>query len=435
MTRTFDVADVEVRARRRIATRLLPFAFLLYIVAYIDATAIFFFLCSFSAPADSQAASQKVSRSIADVQLGAPIYYDSGGDSWDPTWSQDDRLYTAVNDGAGFGTVRRNIAFNQISGSDPLTLTGQLQNPMDDYGEMNAPVASDGRNWKSGGTISIDGVLYMSVGMDRYVDPDYGGRQTRINASIIKSSDHGLHWTRPMQENLQRPMFPGMRFATPFFIHYGKEYAAATRDNADRYVYATSNNGFWDNGDNYILGRVLRSKIGALKAADWTFYQGGDGMLDSGWSGEMTKAVTLIEAPGQCGETGVTYLPALKRYVMVAWYYPSGNGHAGKIETTEFAFYESAKPWGPWNKITTILIQPQGWYIPRVLAKFQSPAGQDLQAFIAVAGDWRNPTYYRYTMVPVKFLTAASLRVVSPAPTPTNPKKSFRRQNVAGVGW
>ena len=149
----------------------------------------------------------------------------------------------------------------------------------------------------------------------------------------------------------------------------------------------------------------------------------------------MTKAVTLIEAPGQCGETGVTYLPALKRYVMVAWYYPSGNGHAGKIETTEFAFYESAKPWGPWNKITTILIQPQGWYIPRVLAKFQSPAGQDLQAFIAVAGDWRNPTYYRYTMVPVKFLTAASLRVASPAPTPTNPKKSFRRQNVAEVGW
>src|SRR5437773_4054 len=140
MTPTLDVADVEVRARRRIATRLLPLAFL---------------LCSFSAPADSQAASQKVSRSIADVRLGAPIYYDSGGDSWDPTWSQDDRLYTAVNDGAGFGTVRRNIAFNQISGSDPLTLTGQLQNLMDDYGEMNAPVASDGRNWKSGGTMSM----------------------------------------------------------------------------------------------------------------------------------------------------------------------------------------------------------------------------------------------------------------------------------------
>jgi hypothetical protein len=63
------------------------------------------------------------------------------------------------------------------------------------------------------------------------------------------------------------------------------------------------------------------------------------------------RAAILIEAPGQCGETGVTYLPAVKRYVMAAWYYPTGNGHAGKIEATEFAFYESAKSWGPWTKI------------------------------------------------------------------------------------
>jgi hypothetical protein len=376
----------------------------------IAAAAISFSLYSLSALADGRPTSPKVSRPIVDVRLGTPSYYDYGGDSWDPTWAQDDRLYAAVNDGAGFGTQKRNIAFNQISVSDPRRLTGQLQNLMDDYGEMNAPVAADGRNWKSGGTLSIDGVLYLSVGMDRYVDPNYGGRQTRINASIIKSSDHGLHWTRPMQENLDRPMFPGMRFATPFFIHYGKEYSSATVDNADRYVYATSNNGFWDNGDNYILGRVLRSRIGALRAADWTFYRGGDGMLDSSWSADMAKAAILIEAPGQCGETGVTYLPALNRYVMAAWYYPIGNGHAGKIEATEFAFYESAKPWGPWRKIKTILIEPQGWYIPRVLAKFQSPAGKALKAFIAVAGDWRNPGYYRYTMVPVEFLTAAPFR-------------------------
>jgi hypothetical protein len=396
-------------------------------ILQVQAAAILLFLCSVAALADHEVASPEASRPIVDVQLGTPIYYDYGGDSWDPTWAQDDRLYAAVNDGAGFGTLKRNIGFNQISGSNPLMLTGQLQNPMDDYGEMNAPVATDGRNWKSGGSISVDGVLYMSIGMDRYVDPGYGGRQTRINASIIKSRDHGLHWIRAARDNLDRPMFPGMRFATPFFIHYGKEYAAATVDNADRYVYATSNNGFWDNGDNYILGRVPRSKIGALNAADWTFYQGGDGMLDSGWSADMTRAALLIDATGQCGETGVTYLPALKRYVMVAWYYPTGNGHAGNIETTNFAFYDSAKPWGPWKKIKTVPIEPQGWYIPRVLAKFQSPTGQGLQAFIAVAGDWRNPTYYRYTMVPVKFLTEALLPSGSLAPTPRDPNK--QREN------
>jgi hypothetical protein len=92
---------------------------------------------------------------------------------------------------------------------------------MDGYGDMNAPLATEGRNWKTGGSISIDGMLYMSIGMDRYVDAGYGGRQTRINASIIKSKDHGVNWSRSMPENRDRPMFLGMRFATPFFIHFG----------------------------------------------------------------------------------------------------------------------------------------------------------------------------------------------------------------------
>lgn len=365
-------------------------------------------LFAFPALAANQMSRPQASIPIVDVQVGTPTYFDAGGDSWDPTWSQDDDLYSAVNDGAGFGTLKRNVAFNRISGNDPLTPTGKLLNIMDDYGEINAPLATEGRNWKTGGSISIDGMLYMSIGMDRYVDAGYGGRQTRVNASIIKSKDHGLNWSRAMQENRDRPMFPGMRFATPFFIHFGKEYAAATVDKADRYVYATSNNGFWDNGDNYILGRVSRSRMSALNAADWSFYKGGDGMQDSNWTREMNKAALIINAPGQCGEAGVTYLPALHRYVLAAWYYPIGNGHAGKIEATEFAFYESPRPWGPWTRIKTILNQPQGWYIPRVLAKFQSRTGPDLQAFIAVAGDWRNPVFYRYTMVPVKFVTGAA---------------------------
>src|ERR1700674_5497377 len=70
---------------------------------------------------------------IVDVQLGTPTYFDVGGDSWDPTWAQDDSLYAAVNDGAGFGTLKRNIGFNQIFGNDPLTLAGQLKNIMDEY--------------------------------------------------------------------------------------------------------------------------------------------------------------------------------------------------------------------------------------------------------------------------------------------------------------
>jgi hypothetical protein len=117
---------------------------------------MFILFCPFPALADNQTPLSKASMPIVDVQLGTPTYFDVGGDSWDPTWAQDNDLYAVVNDGAGFGTLKRNIGFNQISGNDPLTLTGQLKNIMDEYGEMNAPIATDGRNWKSGGSISVE---------------------------------------------------------------------------------------------------------------------------------------------------------------------------------------------------------------------------------------------------------------------------------------
>ena len=66
-------------------------------------------------------------------------------------------------------------------------------------------------------------------------------------------------------------MFPGMRFGAPYFVWYGKNGAASVH-NADRYVYAVANNGHFEDGDDYILGRVLKSKLPNLNAADWQFY-------------------------------------------------------------------------------------------------------------------------------------------------------------------
>ena len=76
--------------------------------------------------AGSHTPAPKASMPIMDVQMGAPAYYDYGGDSWDPAWALDDDLYSAVNDGAGFGTLKQNIAFNRISGSDPLRSDGTI---------------------------------------------------------------------------------------------------------------------------------------------------------------------------------------------------------------------------------------------------------------------------------------------------------------------
>jgi hypothetical protein len=81
------------------------------------------------------------------------------------------------------------------------------------------------------------------------------------------------------------------------------------------------------------------------------------------------QAALIIDNPRKCGETGATYIPALGRYVLVAWYYPGDPN----IETDEshFIFYESPKPWGPWTPVCEYTSRPQGWYCPRVLSKWQ----------------------------------------------------------------
>jgi hypothetical protein len=335
------------------------------------------------------------------VRVNEPIAVpDSDGDCWLPAWTADGTVYTPSDDTDGFRKAgSSNLAFNRLEGDDVTKLQGTTVNLMTDYGKRGENGA-DGCSWKSSGCYAVDGVIYWVVA--RHI---YGGktgdplrRQTAQNASIIKSTDGGRTWTRSVKDNYERPTFPGRRFATPYFIQYGQDGRAAV-DNADRYVYAISNNGFWDNGDNQILGRVARDKIGDLRGADWQFYTGGDGMQDSAWSTNMHKAKLLLSAPGKLGMTGAVFVPGLRRYLMIGWYYPAGGGVMPKGSArTIWDFYEAPKPWGPWKKFASKEFQPQGYYSTEIFPKFSSNDGRRLWAM--TAGDFMNKKLYHLTIVP-----------------------------------
>ena len=194
-------------------------------------------------------------------------------------------------------------------------------------------------------------------------------------------------------------MFPGRRFATPYFVEFGRNGAAPP--NTGDYVYALSNNGFWDCGDDMIVGRVARSKIGRLEAADWEFFIGGNGDAAS-WTGNMDRAEPILRGPGKFGMTGATYLRRYQRYLMIGWYYPAGGGKmAGAATHTVWDFYESPRPWGPWTKIGSYDSKPSGYYSPQVCPKFQTSEN----VFAFTAGNWNSPKDYRLTVVPLKIST------------------------------
>ena len=301
---------------------------------------------------------------------------DCNGDTWDPFLADDDNLYAFNCDGRGFGSKPRNLAFNRLAGDQPDALVGAMINTMDEYGvgEQKGP---DGATWKALGQECIDSVFYCFVSRQTYGSDskDLLIRQTAANASLIKSTDHGITWSRSAAENYAHPMWPGRRFGAPYFIHYGKNGGSVGQDGADHFVYAISNNGFWNDGDDVILARIDRKKLPNLDPLDWTWFTGGDGGNDSSWSSKISDARPIFSSPAKCGTTSPCYVPALGVYVMVVWYNPQILSGWFNPSRMNYDFYQAERPWGPWTFISScsdqFIVGNSHWYGPTLCPKFQ----------------------------------------------------------------
>ena len=319
-------------------------------------------------------------------------YDSSNGDTYDPFWAFDDSLYAAGCDGRGFGArgKGRNINFNILSGNTMEGLTGRWVNGMDDYGHTGQSRA-DSANWKACGQECIDSVFYLFVSRNKYghKSGDRLLRQTAFNSSLIKSANKGLTWTRTESDNYATPIWSGSTFSSPFFVHYGKNGGNETKDNADKFVYAISNNGFWNGGDNYIIGRVERSKLKLLNPKDWTYYIGGDGSKDKNWTSEITNAKHILDLPAQCGQMGATYIPSIKKYVLIAWYITDTLKSWFNPKEIRYDFYQADHPWGNWtfvNSISDNFMEGKHWYGPSIITKFQEKTADGAKVYMVTSG-------------------------------------------------
>jgi hypothetical protein len=314
----------------------------------------------------------------------------SNGDTWDPFWADDDNLYSFHCDGRGFGTAPRNLAFNRLTGDSPQQLTGAAVNTMDDYGKSGAK-EPDNATWKACGQECIDSIFYAFVSRNAYGKDsgDYWLRQTAFNSSLIKSTDRGLSWTRGAAENYKSPMWPGPAFGAPFFVHYGKNGGAVSQDGAKEFVYAVSNNGFWNDGDRYIIGRVPRRKLRDLNAADWRYFTGGDGSAARNWSVKIADAAPILDQRVHCGQSPPCYIPALGSYLMVVWYNTEKMTKWFEPNEMKYDFYQAQHPWGPWAAVHSYSDKFLGrghMYGPSLCAKFQRTRGADVEMVLFTSG-------------------------------------------------
>lgn len=255
---------------------------------------------------------------------GAQLYppttdSNSDGNVWSSTWAENGDLYSISDDTSGWNsTCDANFAIEEETGNDPLHLTGRIVNCMTAYG-FAGQSAPNQYNWKAESIISIGGTLYASIGNMIYASN--GHRQYIENSTIIKSTDNGKTWTPSETQNYNHPMFPYQGFA-PFFIQYGQDdNPASTANGGGQYVYAISNNGYYNNGDQIILGRVPRDEIGQLNGADWQSYRGGPGQDSSSWASSSNQAKPLLTDPEQLGSVQAQYDAPLHEYILIPWYW------------------------------------------------------------------------------------------------------------------
>jgi len=361
---------------------------------------------------------------IADVFVDvSQIHHDvkSNGDTWDYLWADDNNLYSFACDSRGYGTQGRNVNFNRLTGPAWNQLDGELVNSMDEYGKADQAFAN-GANWKTTGAECIDGVFYAFIAENWYgKQRAYGGaardpfmRQTVNNMSLIKSTDKGKTWTRGEKENYDAPMWTNKLFSTAFFFKYGQNGGSTVQDDQDKFAYAMSNDGYWDSGSRFRLGRVARDKIGNLNATDWEYFCGG------GWTKNVDQSTRLPGLPdgtNHCTMGSPIWLPSLKTYVaplwhdigrFTSWYYPPD---------VMFEFWQAPHPWGPWSciggKSAMEFIGDPGpkrihrWYGPTFSPKFitENPDGSVTASLLFSGSTWEDKpdSLYKNNSCPVTF--------------------------------
>jgi hypothetical protein len=316
---------------------------------------------------------------------------ESNGDTWDPFWADDDQLYSFNCDGRGFGAKGKNLAFNRLYGDATSKLAGDQVNPMDEYGR-GGQKGPDNATWKACGQECIDGVFYAFVSRNVYGSDskDPLMRQLATHSSLIKSSDRGRTWMRTAQENYDKPMWPGPNFGAPFFVHYGRDGGDVVQDDGNVYVYAVSTNGFWNDGDRLILGRVRRTNLPRLNSSDWEYYAGLDGRGVPKWSREIGSATAILERAARCGQTPICYVPALDTYLLISWYNTPVLTQWFKPEEMHYDFYQAPHPWGPWSLIDSISDRFMGpgyhMYGPSLCARFQQKRGDNIEISMFTSG-------------------------------------------------
>ncbi|MEZ4662319.1 MAG: hypothetical protein R2911_32620 [Caldilineaceae bacterium] len=307
----------------------------------------------------------------------------NGSDNYPITWADDGALYTAYGDGNGFDPKvpqKLSLGFARVDGPPTNISAANIRSPQEQTGQGSA-------GKKASGMLMVDGVLYMWVR-----NADNNGHKCQL----AWSTDHAQSWTFGDWK------FDEFGYCT--FINFGQNYAGA-RDN---YVYTVThdNPSAYTAADRFILMRVPKDQM--RNQAAYEYFVRVDGANTPAWTSNVNQRGSVFTNPGLARRSGISYIPALKRYL---WWQQSSSSSEDTRFAGGFGVYDAPEPWGPW----TTVYHTDNWDVgPGETASFPpkwaSSDGQTL--YLVFSGD-------DSFSVRKATLTLANGGPVGPQPTPT----------------
>ena len=296
-------------------------------------------------------------------------------DNWCVTWADNDHQYTSWGDGGGFGG-------GQSDGRASMGV-GRVEGSKGSYKCYNVWGGKNGENpaafaGKCYGLLSIGSTLYMWRSGDGSSSDCFGLQELR------KSTDYGASWQRVL--HFDDADFTDTRgFLAPTFLQFGKAYAAARDEYV--YVYAPENkDGVWEVQKPGHIGlmRVPRDRISEKGAYRCFTGLGPDGNPE--WFSDVNaRKPVFADSVNGVMRTSVTYVPGLRRYVLMTQQksrFKRKDGHIG--------IYDAPEPWGPW---TTVFFE-NAWR-----AGIQKTDKQSKTVFWNLSSKWMSPDGRRFVMV------------------------------------
>jgi len=352
------------------------------------------------------------------------------GDTWYPTWADDDKLYSPYTDG---GCPRLDGSRDDSNSNGENATTGQAVMEGDD--PLNLKVYSLGLSKASPnpyqGRYSCGSLVYNKVwyygtyclapdASAHYGDSIFNWPWMGPFVGFRYSTDYGLSW-KPCPHTPDKPLFGEtgingypVKIGSPHFVDFGKNmqyspdgkaylvaHGADRNDNPYRFY-----NNSWITGDQVYLLRVVPSVENMNDASKYEFYAGKDAQGNPAWTNDFKNIKPLLEWDNNMGCVTITYNAPLKKYLMCV---TDGGNTVAKMNTY---FLESDKLEGEWKLITYMKNFGEQGYFVNFPSKFISKDGKTawmLYSTLSIwtlQGDHVNPpgSHYGMTFQKVEFL-------------------------------